>query len=291
MGRRPAPVAASPTVRNGRCRGADHQDEEPEQQHVATEDARRAEEIEVDRVCDRPSKRIEPTPERDEGHVGPRPTGLQQADCRMSVGGYVPPHPPARTGRAGPSSRNQTVKVSPLRRHGVAPELGHHRQREGGVPDGHDEQRWRSRRRPTTSSSQMKDGEPDRRRPAAQRFRVLGGVPATDAEAAEGRRTQVMQGRERVQPMPDRPEERGQDRDADPAIDPQEQGRDVPRARSASNALGHDPCPPKETDRPEPRRMPRRGNVPGPCRRRLGANVGVITKMNERATVVAAPTR
>ena len=200
-------------------------------------------------VCDRPSKMIDETPERDERHVGRRPAGLEESA-------------PERPGRTSPSSstrrqcarrprrRNQTVNVSPSRAPFVAAELGHHRQGERGVADEHDEQGRRTRLVDEFEPDEAQ--EPDRRRPPTETGRVVGRRPALHAETGQDRGADVMERRERVEEVPDRAEDRAHDRHPDPAIDPQEEGRDVAVARAAGDPLGDDPAPSDQADRPQP---------------------------------------
>ena len=69
------------------------------------------------------------------------------------------------------------------------------------------------------------------------------GSQRRDAEPPEDGRTEVVERRERVEEVPGRPDERRDDGQADPAVDPQEQRRDVARGRTADDALGDDPEP------------------------------------------------
>ncbi len=84
-------------------------------------------------------------------------------------------------------------------------------------------------------------------RPSAGR--VVGEVPRLDPEAADDPGHQVVERRERVEEVPDRPDEGRQHGDADPAVDPQEQRRHVADALAADDALGDDPGPADEPDR------------------------------------------
>ena len=139
---------------------------------------------------------------------------------------------------------------------GVAAELGHHRQRERGVADEDDEQHPRPVHRPDELEPDD-EHEPDHRRPAAEALRVLRRVPAADPERAGGSRADVVERRERVEPVPDRVEERRDDRDSDPAVDPQEERLDVAGALSADDPLGDDPGPADQPDRAQPVAEPR----------------------------------
>ena len=98
-------------------------------------------------VWDSPSYRIDPSPIADEHDVGGRPAGLEQTRRER------PPPDPARV--VDVRERREPVQQPEPHREGlavpaprVAPELGHHRQRERGVADEDDEQRARIRRRP-----------------------------------------------------------------------------------------------------------------------------------------------
>ena len=94
-------------------------------------------------VCDSPSKMIDDTPERDEGHVRPAPARLEQAAPEGPAGDapVLVHQPPVGEPAEGPEPDRERLAVgAPF----VATELGHHRQREGGVADDHDEQRGRT---------------------------------------------------------------------------------------------------------------------------------------------------
>ena len=120
-----------------------------------------------------------------------------------------------------------------------------------------------------TSSSQTKTDEPDGGRPATQARRVHGRLPACQADSAEERGTQIVERRERVQELPDRPDHSRDDRHANPAVDPQEECRDAAVARPAGDPLGHDPGPADQADeaKPIPDWRPRHGAGSMRCRR------------------------
>ena len=150
----------------------------------------------------------------------------------------------------------------------VAPELGHHREREGRVADEDDEERGGSGLDHELQPDE--EGEPDDRRPAAEARRVVGGLPAPDVQPAQERGAQVVEGRERVEEVPGRPDDGGDDGQPDPAVDPQEERRDVAVARPAGDPLGDDPGPADEPDGAEPVPKPRRRQRP----RRVGDRWG-----------------
>ncbi len=122
-----------------------------------------------------------------------------------------------------------------IRPPGIAPELGHHGQREGGVADEDHEEDAGSAL--DDELEPHDDQEPDRRRPRREPGRVLGHVPRADAEPMHDRGTEVMERRERIEELPDRPDERRQQRDAHPAVDPQDEGRDLGVGRAAEDPL------------------------------------------------------
>ena len=131
----------------------------------------------------------------------------------------------------------------------VPTELGHQRQREHGVRGEHDGERRAARERHELEPDE--EGEPGDGRPDPQERRELTRLPAPDPEPAEHPGRDVVERGERVQPLPDRHEQRGHHRDADPAVHPQEQRRDGAIGRSAGDPLGHDPDPAEKADRPE----------------------------------------
>src|SRR6185503_1324707 len=88
----------------------------------------------------------------------------------------------------------------------------------------------------------------DDRRPPADRRGIVGPGPALEPGPTEDSRSDVMEGRVRIEPMPDGPDERRQEREADPAVDPQEERGDVAGARPARDTLSDDPQPAEEPD-------------------------------------------
>ena len=132
----------------------------------------------------------------------------------------------------------------------VAPELGHHRERERRVADEHDEQRRRRRRR---SRARARRRTRTRWRPASDRAapgsrRVPSPRCPSRRRTAAPRSCRVENGSRKCQTGPMSAQMHGH---ADPAVDPQEQGRDVGVARAAGDALGDDPDPAEEPDGPE----------------------------------------
>ncbi len=149
--------------------------------------------------------------------------------------------------REPPEQPEPHAEGLPIGPPGVAPELGHHREGEGGVPYEHDEQGPRA---PAVADELEPDEEqePDDRRPAAQPARGVGDRPAAQAEPGGHAGSEIVDRRERVEDVPDRSDERGQERQTDPPVDPQEQSRHVSRAGSAGDALGDDPDPANQAD-------------------------------------------
>ena len=155
------------------------------------------------------------------------------------------------SGASRPRSRNQTVNVSACERHSSRPNWAIIARVSAVYPartmNSVEGSPWLS-----ASSSQMKNDEPDCGRPLRKAFRVLGRLPWRDAEPVHDPRADVVQRRERAEPLPDREEQRGNQRDADPPVHPQEERRHVGRARPADDALGHDPRPGEQADRAQP---------------------------------------
>ena len=60
-------------------------------------------------------------------------------------------------------------------------------------------------------------------RPTPQVRRILGGVATAEPQPVAHRPEQTVQGCERAEPLPRRAHERAQERDPDPAINPQEE--------------------------------------------------------------------
>ena len=107
----------------------------------------------------------------------------------------------------------------------VAAELGHERERQQRVPDEHDRQR-----RGADHGHELEpheEDEPRDRGPRADARGQLGERPASDADRAQQPGEDVVERRERVEPLPDREQQRGHERDPDPAEHPQEQRRDA----------------------------------------------------------------
>jgi hypothetical protein len=124
------------------------------------------------------------------------------------------------------------LKVSPLARH--------ERQRQHRVADDRDEQR------PScgTLHDELEPHDEHKarhRRPALECSRVLDRLEASNAGATHCPRASIVQGRERVQPLPDGADEGRNDRHPNPRVDPHEQRSDVRVRRSAADALGEDP--------------------------------------------------
>ena len=154
----------------------------------------------------------------------------------------------------------------------VAPELDHHREREGRVADEHDEEDLRTRGEHELEPDD--DREADGRRPPTESRRVLGEVPRRHAQPPDDRGPEVVDGRERVEVVPDRPDERRDHRHADPAVDPHEERGDLGVALPADDALDDDPQPREQPDRTQDVAQRRRRH-PAVARRigPLGADV------------------
>ena len=152
-------------------------------------------------VCDSPSNRIEPTP-----------SAMITTSARVQPGSRRPlrERPPADAALlvGEGEGREPAEQPEPDREHlgvrapGVAPELRHHREGVGGVADQDDEQGLRAGVEHELDPDD--DHEADRRRPSTEPLRVVGDLPGRDAEAPDERRTEIVEGRERVQEVPDR---------------------------------------------------------------------------------------
>ena len=201
--------------------------------------------------------------ERDEDEVLEVPAGQEQGRRvgapRDAIVGRIVGR--SRRARSRPGSRpNQTWNVSPSRRRASRPNWAIIAQREGVQPT----ITMKSVRGPVllpTSSSQTKKTKPT----IAGQRPIAAGYSATDQPSKPTARStarRVVDRRERVDPVPDRADERGQHRHADPAVDPQEQRRDVAR-RSCLPAI-------PQRDDPDPADSARgRGRSTHPGRRDL----------------------
>ena len=201
-------------------------------------------------VCDSPSNRIDADAERDERDVG-RPSSRARAGRSRTAARRTRPVlvDQARTGEPAEQpepDRERLAVRAPL----VAPELGHHRQRERGVADEDDEQR---RRPGLRGRARARRRRRSRWPPASGRARP-GSRPASQPATPSRRRTaaprswSVENGSRKCQTGPTSAQTH---RQADPAVDPQEERRDVAVARAADDALGDDPDPADEPERPE----------------------------------------
>ncbi len=216
---------------------------------VSCEGPGRPEEVEVGLRLREPVEQDRADPERRERGVRDRPAGLEQpARERAAADAAVLVHP--LVGCQPPEEPEPDREGLAVRAPRVATELGHHREREHGVADEDHEQR----RRPAAGVDELEPDErdePDGRRPAAEPFRIGGRRPGADAEPAQQPGAQVVERRERVEEVPRRPDERGDEGQPDPAVDPQEERRDRAVAGVAEDALGDDPRDGDEADDPQ----------------------------------------
>ena len=233
----PGPDRPGPTVRATAGREGDEAQERAQEQRPGHQSGG-AEQVAKATVWDSPSKMIEPVPRATRTIRGvdqvasSRP--LANGRRRTTRSSCVP-------GRGPTPSRQPAEQPEPDREHlalrppPVAPELGHHRQRERGVADEHDEQRRVAGDR--TSSSQTKNARPDTAG-QAQAVRQLARGPATEPDAPASARAMSNERGERVEEVPHGPEDRGHDRDPHPAVDPQEQRRPPRRPTSRRRCPG-----------------------------------------------------
>ena len=190
-------------------------------------------------VCDSPSNRIDPTPSATRTTSGRRPnpgSSRPLAERPATDAAVLVGQRERREAAEEPEPDREGLAVRAPR---VAPELGHHRERERRVADEHDEQRRRARRR---RHELQPDERGERDRPPAtcpSRGRVVGRRPAAHVEAAQHPGADVVQGRERIEEVPDRPDG----------------GRDERRPRPSRRPTG-------TAARPSPRSRRRRS--PGP---------------------------
>src|SRR4051794_4289247 len=225
-----------------------HQDddaEERDEQNGLREEPGRPEDVE-ERLCLREAVEDDRgDAERDERHVGSAPASFEKPAperARVDPPVFVHEAPVCEAAEKAEPDRERLTLRPPL----VAPELGHHRDRQRRVSDEHDEQD----RRTGLDDELEPDEEREacRRRPAADRGGIGGDIPALDVQGAQDGGADVVDRRERVEEVPRGPDDRAHDREPDPAINPQEQGRNVSVARPAGDALSDDPRPANEPE-------------------------------------------
>ena len=197
------------------------------------------------------------------GQLGP---GLEQAGRERSD-----PHPVRASRRPGgvgprigslpgvrgePGERGQpTDETEPDREDLAVPaprlasELGHRDERDHGVGDEHEAQDSTAPGRRHCELHPDDDDERDHGRPATEPSRVRPRLPAVDARPTQDRGSQPVEGRERIQPEPDRSDERGDQGESDPAVGPQEQRCRVSLGPPADRDLDDDQRPGDGADR------------------------------------------
>ncbi len=229
-------------------RGDHDEAEETGQLEGLDRDSGRSEHLEPRLGLGEPVEQDRGRPARDEDQVLDPPAG-QEEPGRERASRHPALARIADEGRRGEPAEQPEPDAERLavRPPGIAAELGHHRQRERGVADQDDEQGAR----PAAVADELEPDEeqqPDDRRPAAEGARVLGDRPTRDTDATGDGRADVVDRRERVEPVPDRTDERGQEREPDPAVDPQEERRHIAGAGAARDPLGDDPGPADQAD-------------------------------------------
>ena len=145
-----------------RAAGTDDDPEERDEEERLGRGRRDAEQRRRSRVWDSPSKMIDPVPSATRTTIAARPAALEEpaGEPRRRTTPSVPAPSTSANGASRPRSPNQTPKRLAVLAPGVAPELGHHRQGEGGVDD--DDQAERPR--PGARGDEL---EPDERREPA----------------------------------------------------------------------------------------------------------------------------
>ena len=212
-------------------------------------DAGRPEAIEEGLRLVQPVEQDRPDPEADEGHVGDGPARLEEAAGERPAADAARLVDQRERGQSPEQSEPDGEHLA-VRTPLVATELGHHREGVGRVAEQDDEQhRW-----PATAHRELEPdegGEADHARPATEAGRVVGRLPRPDPKAPDDGGADVVERRERIEELPDRSDDRGDHRHADPAVDPQEERRDVAGRRTADHALDDDPEPGDESEGPE----------------------------------------
>ena len=177
-------------------------------------------------VCDRPSKMIDPVPRatstirgvsqvRDDeprrerpAEDGPPVDGIRIRSAGVPAGRHADRRQPVE---GAEPDRERLAARAP----GVAAELGHQREREDRVPGEDDGQGWTPGT--ATSSSQTKNGNPatagQRRSPSGSGDGAQPWTPMRPQHPG----AHVVEGRERVEPLPDREDQRRDERDARPS--------------------------------------------------------------------------
>ena len=200
--RLPAPDEEGESEHRGR---EDDDPQEADEQHRVAGQRGQPEAIEPELRLGQPIEQDRADPERDDHDVGHAPAGFEEAaqerpspDAPLLVGNGV-----RRQTTEQPEPHREDLGVGPPR---VAPELGHHRERERGVADEHDEEDlWTGLQHELEPDDER---EADGGGPATEPVWVVGQLPRRDAESPDDRGTQIVERRERIQEVPDRPDDR-----------------------------------------------------------------------------------
>ena len=200
-----------------------------------------------------------------------------------------------RTARVDPIRSNQTLNVSPCASHVSRPKNAMARTRHECVAD----QKQAKLLSALDAEHELQpddDDEADDRRPAAKALRKRRRLAAPDAQTLADTGEDLVDCRKRVEPRPDGAQQRAEQGQPDPAIDPQEERRNVAVAVTAEERLGDDPQPRDEAHGLQSVAQPDRQRV-RPSRRGGAAPSGkgggllrTITNRNDIATASAAPT-
>ena len=172
---------------------------------------------------------------------------------------------------------------------GALPVLGHHRKGVDGVAANHEGERPRAS--PERDELEPDDGaKADDGRPSSEARRVGSRGHGWHADRPEHSCPECVEGREGVEPCPDREDECRDQGDPDPPVDPGEEPRDLGIGLATEDGLDHDPGPADDADRTQEA-------ADGAGTGRPGVSVGggaarrsrSSTKANERPTAPAAP--
>ena len=197
-------------------------------------------------VCDSPSYRMAPV-----AMATSVTSDASQRPAEEAVGEALTADP-ARPGRPEPRVAGESVEeAEPDREHltvgapRVPTELGHAGERDERV--GQDDQAHVG-----ASEGELEPhehGEADDRRPRREPRWIRRRAPAPDAQTPQDPGADVVEGRERVEPLPDRDQQRAHDGEADPAVDPGEERAHLGARRPAHEELGDDPGPADQAQR------------------------------------------
>ncbi len=137
---------------------------------------------------------------------------------------------------------------------GVPPVLGHRDEGQDRVADHDQPEGLPAPRRGDRQLQPDEAGQADRGRPPSETDRVRRRPTARQPDRAESRGQEPMERAERVEVLPDGTDEGAGHGQSDPAVDPQEERRDVALGMAShDDGLDHDPDPADEPDRGQAR--------------------------------------